>query len=122
MVRGEMLFLFGLGIVFAAVFRLTRNVIVLWPFYTPVGGLYTNLSEGLTLPFDATYGFVLTLGLMVAVIVVAGVLYRRRQVTEEDLYDVVGPVVVGIAAGGVGSAVATEATEPSAPPTQDITW
>jgi membrane protease YdiL (CAAX protease family) len=85
MVRGEMLFLFGLGLVFAAVFRLTRNVIVLWPFYTPVGGLYTNLSEGLTLPFDATYGFVLTLGLMVAVIVVAGVLYRRRQVSEEDL-------------------------------------
>lgn len=75
----EMLFLFGLGLVFAAVFRLTRNVAVLWPFYTPVGGLYSNLSDGLTLPFEATYGFVLTLGLMVAVIVVAARLYTKAQ-------------------------------------------
>jgi hypothetical protein len=84
MMWGEMLFLFGLGMVFAAVFRLTRNVIVLWPFYTPVGGLYTNLSEGLTLPFDATYGFLLTLGLMAAVILVSGALYRRNRVNGEE--------------------------------------
>jgi membrane protease YdiL (CAAX protease family) len=84
MALGEMLFLFGLGMVFAAVFRLTKNVVVLWPFYTPLGGLYTNLSEGLTLPFDATYGFLLTLGLMVAAIVVARTLYVRHRATKED--------------------------------------
>lgn len=67
----ELLFLFGLGLVFGAVFRLTKNIFVLWPFYTPIGGLYTNLSEGLTMPFEATYGFALTLGLMVAAIAVA---------------------------------------------------
>jgi membrane protease YdiL (CAAX protease family) len=78
----EMLFLFGLGLVFAAVFRLTQNVAVLWPFYTPVGGLYSNLSDGLTLPFEAIYGFVLTLGLMVAVIVVAARLYTKAQPVE----------------------------------------
>lgn len=75
----EMLFLFGLGLVYAAVFRLTKNVAVLWPFYTPVGGLYSNLSEGLTLPFEATYGFVLTLGLMIAVIIVMVRLYARAR-------------------------------------------
>jgi hypothetical protein len=74
-----MLFLLGLGLVFAAAFRLTKNVAVLWPFYTPVGGLYSNLSEGLTLPFEATYGFVLTLGLMFAVIVVAARLHDKKQ-------------------------------------------
>jgi membrane protease YdiL (CAAX protease family) len=74
----EMLFLFGLGLVFAAVFRLTRNVAVLWPFYTPIGGLYTNLTEGLTMPFEATYGFLLTLGLMFAAIV-TGILVRRKR-------------------------------------------
>jgi membrane protease YdiL (CAAX protease family) len=79
MTWSEMLFLFGLGLVFAAVFRVTKNVAVLWPFYTPVGGLYSNLSDGLTLPFEATYGFVLTLGLMVAVIVVAARLYTRAH-------------------------------------------
>jgi hypothetical protein len=75
----EMLFLFGLGLIFAAVFRVTQNVAVLWPFYTPVGGLYSNLSDGLSLPFEATYGFVLTLGLMAAVIIVTARLYTRAQ-------------------------------------------
>jgi membrane protease YdiL (CAAX protease family) len=71
MTSGELPFLFGLGLVFAAFFRLTENVAVLWPFYTPVGGLYTNLSEGLTMPFEATYGFLLTLGLMAGAITLA---------------------------------------------------
>jgi membrane protease YdiL (CAAX protease family) len=75
----EILFLFGLGLVFAAVFRVTKNIAVLWPFYTPVGGLYSNLSEGLTLPFEATYGFALTLGLMLAVLVVATRLRARTE-------------------------------------------
>jgi membrane protease YdiL (CAAX protease family) len=73
----EMLFLFGLGLMFGAVFRLTKNIAILWPFFTPVGGLYTNLSDGLTLPFEATYGFLLTLGVMAALIVVASTLRRR---------------------------------------------
>jgi membrane protease YdiL (CAAX protease family) len=81
----EMLFLFGLGLVFAAVFRLTRNVAVLWPFYTPIGGLYTNLTEGLSMPFEATYGFLLTLGLMLAAIVTGILLWRRRTRTEQSL-------------------------------------
>jgi membrane protease YdiL (CAAX protease family) len=68
---GEMLFLFGLGLVFAVVFRVTTSIFALWPFYTPVGGLYTNISEGLSLPFEASYGFLLTLGIMVVVIAVA---------------------------------------------------
>jgi hypothetical protein len=45
----------------------------------PVGGLYSNLSEGLTLPFEATYGFLLTLGLMVAVIALAARLHTGAQ-------------------------------------------
>jgi membrane protease YdiL (CAAX protease family) len=79
----EMLFLFGLGLTFGAFFRLTRNVAMLWPFYTPIGGLYTNLSEGLTMPFEATYGFLLTLGLMVGVITLAARLQSAG--TKEDV-------------------------------------
>jgi uncharacterized protein len=73
----ELLFLFGLGLVFGAFFRLTRSVFVLWPFYTPVGGLFSNLNEGLTIPFEATYGFLLTIGLMVGVIILANALHKR---------------------------------------------
>jgi membrane protease YdiL (CAAX protease family) len=76
---GELLFLFFLGLTFAVFFRLTKNVAVLWPFYTPVGGLYTNLGDGLALPFPATYGFAITLALMVAAIVAGAVLYRRQD-------------------------------------------
>jgi hypothetical protein len=79
MTGGEMLFLFGLGLVFGGVFRLTKNVFALWPFYTPVGGLYTNLREGLTMPFEATYGFLLTLGLMVGAFVLARVLQGKGR-------------------------------------------
>jgi len=73
----ELLFLFGLGLTFGAFFRLTKNVFVLWPFYTPVGGLYNSLTDGLSMPFEATYGFVLVLGLMAAIIV-AGVKLGRQ--------------------------------------------
>lgn len=67
----DLLDLFFLGVTFGAMFRLTKNVFVLWPFYTPVGGLFSNLSEGLTMPFEATYGFVLTAALMTVIIFVA---------------------------------------------------
>lgn len=68
---GEMLFLFGLGLTFGAFFRLTKSIFVLWPLYTPMGSIYTNLTEGLSLPFEATYGFLLTIAAMIAVIVIA---------------------------------------------------
>jgi membrane protease YdiL (CAAX protease family) len=64
----ELAMLFFLGITFGAMFRLTKSIFALWPFYTPVGGLFNNLSEGLTMPFEATYGFLLTLGLMALLI------------------------------------------------------
>jgi len=76
----EILFLFGLGLTFGAFFRLTKNIFVLWPLYTPVGSIYTNLNEGLSLPFEATYGFVITIGLMVGVIVYAQI-YRNKELS-----------------------------------------
>ena len=81
----EMLFLFGLGMTFAAVFRLTKNIFVLWPFYTPVGSLYTNVTEGLSMPFEATYGFLLTLGLIAMLIVFAWAV--RRQQRSETIFE-----------------------------------
>jgi membrane protease YdiL (CAAX protease family) len=79
MEAGELVFLFFLGITFGAMFRLTKSVFVLWPLYTPVGGLFTNLNEGLSMPFEATYGFVLTLALMLGVLVLASRLGARRS-------------------------------------------
>lgn len=61
----EIAILFIIGLIYASVFRLTKNLFIIWPFLTPMGGLFNNIKEGLTLPFEATYGFVLVLGLMV---------------------------------------------------------
>lgn len=64
----EIGFLFIIGLIFAAVFRITKNILILWPFFTPMGGLFNNIKEGLFMPFEATYGFVMVLGLMVTLI------------------------------------------------------
>lgn len=79
---GELVTLFFLGVTFGAMFRLTKNVFVLWPFYTPVGGLFTNLSEGLTMPFEATYGFLITVALMLGTVILAQRLYKRHVQKE----------------------------------------
>lgn len=78
MEAAELLTLFFLGVTFGAMFRLTKNVFVLWPFYTPVGGLFSNLNEGLTMPFEATYGFLLTIALMIGIVILAHGLRKRR--------------------------------------------
>ena len=39
----------------------------------------TNLTEDLSMPFVATYGFLLTLGLMLAVIVTGILMLRKRR-------------------------------------------
>ncbi len=79
MTPGEMMVLFVLGLVFGATFRLTRNILLLWPFYTPMGGMYTYINDGLTMPLPAALGFIITLALMAAVIVVASRLSRHSS-------------------------------------------
>jgi membrane protease YdiL (CAAX protease family) len=79
MSTGEMLYLLGFGIVFGAMFRLTRNVLVLWPLYTPMGGFYTTFKDGLVLPFEATYGFVVVLALMGAAVAAGSIVQRRQE-------------------------------------------
>ncbi|MGX1161262.1 hypothetical protein FBY31_0364 [Arthrobacter sp. SLBN-100] len=77
-----MVFLFGLGIVYAVAFALTRNVLVLWPLLTPLGSFFNNLNIGeIELPWAAILGFADVLGLMVASIWLAQrlLLRRRRQ-------------------------------------------
>ena len=72
----EMVFLTGLGVVYAVAFALTRNVLVLWPLLTPVGSFFANVEAGdIELPWASIAGFADVL----AVMVVALVLAARRQ-------------------------------------------
>jgi len=54
----QMVFLFGLGVVYAIAFALTRNVLVLWPLLTPLGAFFNNLEAGdIELPWASVAGF-----------------------------------------------------------------
>jgi len=61
----EMLFLTGLGVVYAVAFALTRSLLVLWPLLTPIGSWFANLEAGdIELPWASIMGFLDVLGLM----------------------------------------------------------
>jgi len=62
----ELLFLTGLGVVYAVAFTIARNLIVLWPLLTPLGSFYANVEAGdIELPWASIAGFVDVLGLMI---------------------------------------------------------
>lgn len=78
MPASEMLFLFFVGILFAVVFRLTKSVLILWPFFQPMGQLVTLVRDGLTLPLLAALGFVEVLILMLVLVWLAN-RYQRKH-------------------------------------------
>lgn len=53
----EIITLFIVGLVYSVIFRLTSNIFILFPFLTPTGALFTQINDGLRIPFEATYGF-----------------------------------------------------------------
>jgi membrane protease YdiL (CAAX protease family) len=76
----EMLFLTGLGVVYAVAYALPRNVFVLWPLLTPVGSFFANVEAGdIDLPWASIMGFADVLALMVAAIWL-GARHARRTV------------------------------------------
>jgi membrane protease YdiL (CAAX protease family) len=74
----DMGFLFGIGVMYAAAFRLTRSVLILVPFFQPMGQLYWMLHDGLgaVLPLEATLGFV---DVLAAMATIAWWVERRRH-------------------------------------------
>jgi uncharacterized protein len=77
----DLLFLTGLGVVYAAAFAVARNLIVLWPLLTPLGSFYANLEAGdIDLPWASIAGFADVL----AVMLVAVWLTVRHQNRHRD--------------------------------------
>jgi membrane protease YdiL (CAAX protease family) len=68
----EITFLFFIGVMFAVVFRLTKNIFILWPFFQPMGQLVTLINDQLSLPLISTLGFVDVLVAMFVLIWLAG--------------------------------------------------
>ena len=76
----EIVFLAGLGVVYALAFLSTRNVLVLWPLLTPLGSLFNNLEAAdIELPWASMAGFGEVLIAMVVVLWLAHRYGRRHQ-------------------------------------------
>lgn len=61
----EMVFLFGLGVVYGVAYACVGNVLVLWPLLIPLGSFYNNLESGdFELPWASILGFLDVLGVM----------------------------------------------------------
>lgn len=99
MAADEMLFLFGLGMVYAVAFAVVRNVLVLWPLLTPLGGFFANLDSGdIQLPWPAILGFADVLAVMATVVLLAA---RRERASSG-----------GAAAGGAAARPAHRGDRP----------
>jgi membrane protease YdiL (CAAX protease family) len=73
----EMVFLFGLGLVYGIAYACVNNVLVLWPVLIPIGSFYNNLqSGGIELPWAAIAGFVDVMAIMFAAVWLA---HRRER-------------------------------------------
>lgn len=78
MEMSEVAFLFFIGVMYAAAFRLTKNIFILWPVFQPMGQLVTLIKDGLQLPMIATLGFAEALFVMF-VIVWLGSRYAQKH-------------------------------------------
>jgi membrane protease YdiL (CAAX protease family) len=75
----DLLFLTGLGVVYAVAFAVARNLVVLWPLLTPLGSFFANVEAGdIELPWASIAGFADVLGLMVLTWWLA-VRYQRKH-------------------------------------------
>ena len=78
MPASEMVFLFFIGLMYAAAFRLTRSIFILWPVFQPAGQLITLIKDGLDLPVLASLGFFEVLIVMGVMVWLAG-RYQKKS-------------------------------------------
>ena len=61
----EMVFLFGLGVVYAVAYACVTNILVLWPLLLPMGSFFNTVQSGeITMPWAAILGFADILAVM----------------------------------------------------------
>jgi len=81
----EMIFLFFIGIMFALVFRLTKNIFILYPVFQPMGQLVTLIKDGLRLPVLASVGFIEVLIVMIILVGFAGRYWKKHSMDGKPL-------------------------------------
>lgn len=88
----EMVFLTGLGVVYAVAYAIPRNVLVLWPLLTPLGSFFSTVDAGdIEMPWMSILGFADVLALMAAAIWFAR-RHQRKQRAESRIATVTSAV------------------------------
>jgi membrane protease YdiL (CAAX protease family) len=75
----EMVFLFFIGLMYAAAFRLTKSLFILWPVFQPMGQLVTLIKDKLSLPMIASLGFLEAMIVMGVILWLGARYYRKHQ-------------------------------------------
>jgi uncharacterized protein len=79
MPSSEMVFLFFIGVMFAVIFRITKNILILWPVFLPMGQLVTLIKDKLSLPVAASLGFFEVFLIMLALVWLAHRFYQKHM-------------------------------------------
>ena len=79
MPSSEMIFLFFIGLMFSIVFRLTKNILILWPVFQPMGQLVTLIKDQLILPPIAALGFFEVLLIMLVLVWLSHRFYKKHR-------------------------------------------
>ena len=79
MVGSEYMTLFIIGLIYSTIFRLTSNVFILFPLLTPMGAIFTNIKDGLSIPFESIYGFSIVIFFAVIGLVVINKAYKKSH-------------------------------------------
>jgi membrane protease YdiL (CAAX protease family) len=90
MAGSEYVTLFIIGLIYSAIFRLTSNIFILFPLLTPMGAMFTNIKEGLSIPYEAIIGFSMVLFFAVMGLVTINNVYRKRQLKRYSSYEAAG--------------------------------
>lgn len=80
----EMLFLLVIGLVYSSIFKITSSVFILYPLLTPTGAIFTQIKDGLKLPFEATYGFVDVIVLVVVGLIVINRVFKKQKLAQNN--------------------------------------
>lgn len=92
----EILFLFLIGIMYAVAFRLTRNILILYPFFQPLGQLKTLITDQLSLPVISTIGFAeVFIGILV-LIWLASRYQKKHQKIDSPLNNTTHPLSIEV--------------------------
>jgi hypothetical protein len=81
MPMSEITFLFFIGLLYGTAFRLTRNILILWPLFQPMGQLVTLIRDGLSLPPLAALGFLEVL-IAMAVLIFFANRYQKKTAAK----------------------------------------